>query len=333
MFRHVLTGSYHNYFRIFDVDSMGDVVLQADKSAFKAKKIGGPLPGNKLGAKNGVRGLRDAMQMETLDFNKKILHASWHPRENTIAVRSVSSSCCGWTMDIHLCRLDRCNEQPVLIQRRVVFVTAPASRLFSCVIVICRQPFSCRRVVVCSFPPILRYTPRSPLFISLTLSTLYITTIAHSSFARSRSSSLFLLTSHTPLLSHLPRQFSVPDPSISLIPFHSSLAPPPHPRVRISQCRVFQLVRQEVRKRRRITIRSPIFLETPVRSREHGAVGIAEVMLQCRPIASAGCCDRGKFCGHDQRSIQLFFFSPSHPALSSSMHAVTLQQTASTSSL
>ena len=66
---------------------MNDVVLQADKSAFKAKKIGGPLPGNKLGAKNGTRGLKDAMQMETLDFNKKILHASWHPKESTIAVR------------------------------------------------------------------------------------------------------------------------------------------------------------------------------------------------------------------------------------------------------
>jgi hypothetical protein len=87
--RHVLTGSYHNYFRIYDSDTLSDVVLQADKSAFKAKKIGGPLPGVKNGAKNGVRpgGLRDAMQLETLDFNKKILHASWHPRENTIAVR------------------------------------------------------------------------------------------------------------------------------------------------------------------------------------------------------------------------------------------------------
>lgn len=83
--RHVLTGSYHNFFRIYDVDTTNDVVLQADKSAFKAKKIGGPLPG-KQGMKNGQRGLREAMQLDTLDFNKKILHASWHPRENTIAV-------------------------------------------------------------------------------------------------------------------------------------------------------------------------------------------------------------------------------------------------------
>ena len=83
-----MTGSYHNYFRIYDTDTTEDVVLQADKSAFKAKKIGGMAAG-KPGAKNGTRpgGLRDAMQSDTLDFNKKILHASWHPRENTIAVR------------------------------------------------------------------------------------------------------------------------------------------------------------------------------------------------------------------------------------------------------
>jgi len=91
--KHVLTGSYHNYFRIYDADTLNDVVLQADKSAFKAKKIGGPLPGNKPGAKNGTRssGLRDAMQMETLDFNKKILHPSWHPRENTIAIAATNN--------------------------------------------------------------------------------------------------------------------------------------------------------------------------------------------------------------------------------------------------
>ena len=82
----MLTGSYHNYFRIYDIDTLSDVLLQADKSAFKAKKIGGPLPSGKLGAKNGPRGLRDAIQLDTVDFNKKILHMSWHPRENTIAV-------------------------------------------------------------------------------------------------------------------------------------------------------------------------------------------------------------------------------------------------------
>jgi len=91
--KHVLTGSYHNYFRIFDVDTLNDVVLQADKSAFKAKKIGGPLPANKPGIKNGARpgGLKESMAQETLDFNKKILHASWHPKENTIAIAATNN--------------------------------------------------------------------------------------------------------------------------------------------------------------------------------------------------------------------------------------------------
>lgn len=88
---HVMTGSYHNYFRIFDVEGQGDIVLQADKSAFKAKKLGGPggigrgaAQRNGNGARPGT--LREQMNIDPLDFNKKILHGSWHPRENTIAV-------------------------------------------------------------------------------------------------------------------------------------------------------------------------------------------------------------------------------------------------------
>lgn len=132
----MLTGSYHNYFRIFDVDSLNDIVLQADKSAFKQKKIGGPLPGNKLGgAKNGARGLRDAMQMEALDFTKKILHASWHPRENTIAVRFVLLFLRGWAMNVYRAPLDCRDEQLVLIQRCVGFLVvsvAPNLQLCCC---------------------------------------------------------------------------------------------------------------------------------------------------------------------------------------------------------
>jgi hypothetical protein len=62
-------------------------VLQADKSAFKAKKIG------INGGKNaGFKTSKD-MSLETIDFNKKILHGSWHPRENTIAVRVLCMIC------------------------------------------------------------------------------------------------------------------------------------------------------------------------------------------------------------------------------------------------
>ena len=113
-FRHVLTGSYHNYFRIFDVDTLQDIVLQADKSAFKAKKVGGPLPG-KPQLKNGPRVGLGPVQVDSLDFNKKILHASWHPREYTIAVRPSFDL----GDDLNPQRsilLDCCHEQLVLIQ-------------------------------------------------------------------------------------------------------------------------------------------------------------------------------------------------------------------------
>lgn len=63
-----MTGSYHNYFRIYDVNSDNDVVLQADKSAFKAKKIGG--------ARGKVPGKKEGMQTEGIDFAKKIVRAN-----------------------------------------------------------------------------------------------------------------------------------------------------------------------------------------------------------------------------------------------------------------
>jgi len=101
--RSVLSGSYNNYFHIYDTAGTQDIVLQADKSAFKAKKLGGKGNNAKGGAggagagKNGAGGAGGAgaagskkplVDTDNIDFNKKILHASWHPRENT--VRSLS---------------------------------------------------------------------------------------------------------------------------------------------------------------------------------------------------------------------------------------------------
>ncbi|KAK7024781.1 protein phosphatase PP2A regulatory subunit B [Favolaschia claudopus] len=78
-----LTGSYHNFFRVYDAETDGDVVLQADKAVLRTKKGG-------MG-KSAPRPLREAMQTDPLDFNKKILHASWHPREPTVAIAATNS--------------------------------------------------------------------------------------------------------------------------------------------------------------------------------------------------------------------------------------------------
>lgn len=112
----VMTGSYNNNFMIYptDPDRETEVVLQADKSAFKAKKVGVPTPINATsptgtGAKKGgsragspaagATGQGSRMRKETdadaIDFNKKILHMSWHPFEDSIAIaatNNVSSS-------------------------------------------------------------------------------------------------------------------------------------------------------------------------------------------------------------------------------------------------
>ncbi|KAK6596920.1 protein phosphatase pp2a regulatory subunit b [Botrytis cinerea] len=111
--KNVMTGSYNNNFMIYpsDPDKEVEVVLQADKSAFKAKKVGVPTPINPSGsptAANGKKGNSRAgspaagvggqggrMKKETdadqIDFNKKILHMSWHPFEDSIAIAATNN--------------------------------------------------------------------------------------------------------------------------------------------------------------------------------------------------------------------------------------------------
>jgi serine/threonine-protein phosphatase 2A regulatory subunit B len=112
--KNVMTGSYNNNFMIYPSDPEKDteVVLQADKSAFKAKKVGIPTPmnsstsptGSNTSKKGGSRagspaagavGQGQRMRKETdadqIDFNKKILHMSWHPFEDSIAIAATNN--------------------------------------------------------------------------------------------------------------------------------------------------------------------------------------------------------------------------------------------------
>lgn len=88
----ILTGSYANYFHIFDKDDESDIVLQADKSAFKAKKLAGNKKGKGYLNMGGAGGAANApVNIDAIDFGKKILHASYHPRENTIAIAATNN--------------------------------------------------------------------------------------------------------------------------------------------------------------------------------------------------------------------------------------------------
>jgi serine/threonine-protein phosphatase 2A regulatory subunit B len=107
--KNVMTGSYNNNFMIYpsDPDTETEVVLQADKSAFKAKKIGVPTPinsatsptanGGKKGSSRstspagGPQRMRKETDADQIDFNKKILHMSWHPYEDCIAIAATNN--------------------------------------------------------------------------------------------------------------------------------------------------------------------------------------------------------------------------------------------------
>lgn len=101
--KNVMTGSYNNNFMIYpsEPEEQTEVVLQADKSAFKAKKVGVPTPMGQNGTANKKNGSRAAspsagrMRKETdadqIDFNKKILHMSWHPFEDSIAIAATNN--------------------------------------------------------------------------------------------------------------------------------------------------------------------------------------------------------------------------------------------------
>ncbi|KAI8082350.1 protein phosphatase PP2A regulatory subunit B [Thamnidium elegans] len=81
---HVMTGSYNNMFHLYDREGKTDIALQADKSAFRSKRLGS--------SKNKMSMARNsAPSADSMDFNKKILHSSWHPQENTIAIAATNN--------------------------------------------------------------------------------------------------------------------------------------------------------------------------------------------------------------------------------------------------
>jgi serine/threonine-protein phosphatase 2A regulatory subunit B len=84
-YRSVLTGSYNNDFHIYDFEGKTDVTLQADKSAFRTRRLGSSK--SRMTRKPG----RSDFGTEYIDFNKKILHSSWHPHENTVAVAATNN--------------------------------------------------------------------------------------------------------------------------------------------------------------------------------------------------------------------------------------------------
>ncbi|ANZ75046.1 Protein phosphatase PP2A regulatory subunit B [Komagataella phaffii CBS 7435] len=91
----IMTGSYNNNFMIYPnavsssskTVSENEIVLQADKSAFKAKKLNS----RRKEPSNGLSMMRKEMQFDDIDFKKSILNLSWHPRENSVAIAATNN--------------------------------------------------------------------------------------------------------------------------------------------------------------------------------------------------------------------------------------------------
>ena len=84
--RHIMTGSYNNFFRMFDRESKRDSTLEACREITKPRTV---LKLRKVCT--GGKRKKDEISVDCLDFNKKILHTGWHPLENIIAIAATNN--------------------------------------------------------------------------------------------------------------------------------------------------------------------------------------------------------------------------------------------------
>ncbi|RXM32952.1 Serine/threonine-protein phosphatase 2A 55 kDa regulatory subunit B alpha isoform [Acipenser ruthenus] len=82
----VMTGSYNNFFRMFDRGQKKDVTLEASRESSKPRAVLKPRK-----VCGGGKRKKDEISVDSLDFNKKILHTAWHPQENIIAVATTNN--------------------------------------------------------------------------------------------------------------------------------------------------------------------------------------------------------------------------------------------------
>lgn len=84
--RHIMTGSYNNFFRMFDRESKRDNTLEASRENMKPRTILKPRK-----VCTGGKRKKEEISVDCLDFNKKILHTAWHPNENILAVAATNN--------------------------------------------------------------------------------------------------------------------------------------------------------------------------------------------------------------------------------------------------
>jgi serine/threonine-protein phosphatase 2A regulatory subunit B len=84
--QYIMTGSYNNFFKIFDRHAKRDVMLEASKEIAKPRTLLKPRK-----VCTGGKKKKDEISVDSLDFNRKILHTAWHPTENVVAVAATNN--------------------------------------------------------------------------------------------------------------------------------------------------------------------------------------------------------------------------------------------------
>ncbi|NXD29538.1 2ABD phosphatase, partial [Spelaeornis formosus] len=82
----IMTGSYNNFFRTFERSTRRDTTLEASRESSKPRAVLKPRKVCTSGKRK-----KDEISVDSLDFNKKILHTAWHPMENIIAVAATNN--------------------------------------------------------------------------------------------------------------------------------------------------------------------------------------------------------------------------------------------------
>ncbi|XP_015790403.1 serine/threonine-protein phosphatase 2A 55 kDa regulatory subunit B beta isoform isoform X2 [Tetranychus urticae] len=84
--QYIMTGSYNNFFKVFDRQSKREVMLEASKEIAKPRTALKPRK-----VYTGGKKKKDEISVESLDYSRKILHTAWHPSENIIAVAATNN--------------------------------------------------------------------------------------------------------------------------------------------------------------------------------------------------------------------------------------------------
>ncbi|CAF0773492.1 unnamed protein product, partial [Brachionus calyciflorus] len=108
---HILTGSYNNFFKSFNRNSKQEQMFECSREQTKPRQQLRPKRVTNSNLSNGQNGnsspllnskrnnllngksnaYKDEVNVDNLDFTKKILHTSWHPKDNVIAIAATNN--------------------------------------------------------------------------------------------------------------------------------------------------------------------------------------------------------------------------------------------------